>query len=104
MNIPKTQFDIEIDSRVPRISPRRKQNQLDSGQFYYFLGFFSQLGLGIALPIALGALGGSWLDTRFGSKPTAVLAGIGIGFLLSILYLVRTVVEFIRTQDELKKK
>ncbi len=89
------QFELLLGSGETSIIPRTKKPIQYSSTFYY-LGFFSQLGTGIALPIAIGALVGSYVDRLRGTHPRAVLIGIALGFALSILYFVRTVVEFIR--------
>lgn len=41
--------------------------------------------LGFALPVVVGAL----LDRRYGSQPLGILAGLALGFLFGIAFLVR---------------
>ena len=43
------------------------------------LGFFSTIGISMALSIALGALFGSFLDNRFGTRPWFFLIFLGFG-------------------------
>jgi F0F1-type ATP synthase assembly protein I len=39
----------------------------------------SAIGLQFAISIAIGALGGRWLDTRFDTEPWLMLLGIVLG-------------------------
>ena len=42
-----------------------------------------ELGYTIALPIILFAIGGRMLDTKLGSSPWMLLAGIGVALMIS---------------------
>lgn len=42
-----------------------------------------QVGLEMALPIAVGA----WLDYRWGTSPWLVIAGVLVGFLVGMVHL-----------------
>ena len=55
------------------------------------LGFFSTIGIAMALSIALGALVGYYIDQKFGTKPWFSLIFLGFGIAaafrnLQILY------------------
>jgi len=39
----------------------------------------SAIGLQFALSIALGAWGGNWIDTRFGTAPYGIMVGLLLG-------------------------
>lgn len=52
---------------------------------WFYLGFANQIGLSIALPLALGAIGGGALDLRLHTRPTYTLLGLLIGFVISII-------------------
>lgn len=41
---------------------------------------FAGLGVAMGLAIALFAVGGNWLDGRFGTEPLFVLLGVFVGF------------------------
>ena len=43
------------------------------------MGSFSTIGLELGLSIALGYLGGEWLDGKFGTEPWLKWIGLGFG-------------------------
>lgn len=96
----KKQYDLSVDKSVSKVSPRSASQNQDNDSTVYYLGFFSQLGTGIALPIVFGGFIGHYADGVWGTKPKAVLAGLAIGFVLSLMYFVRTIVEFIKFNSQ----
>ena len=49
------------------------------------------MGLEIAAPVALLLLGGSWLDSRLGTRPWLMLVGAFVGMAVGFYTLVRRV-------------
>ena len=47
------------------------------------LGLAWELGYTVAIPIIIFALGGRMLDTKLGSSPWMLLAGIGVALMIS---------------------
>ena len=56
------------------------------------LGAVTGIGLEFAMLVVLGALGGQWLDARWGSGPWLTLVGIAAGLVLCGLQLWRLMV------------
>lgn len=50
-----------------------------------------QLGLSFAVPLVVFALGGRWLDRRFGTFPWLFLGGLVLAAMLGVLFAVRAV-------------
>ncbi len=49
----------------------------------------SAIGFQFVFSIAIGALGGSWLDRRFGTEPWLLLAGVVLGAVAAYRDLIR---------------
>ena len=43
------------------------------------LAFFSSIGLAMALSIAIGVVGGYYIDQKFGTNPWFLYIGLGLG-------------------------
>ena len=54
-------------------------------------GRYSSVGIEMAASLALGAIGGGWLDRRFGTGPWLQTVGIGLGVVMAIQSVVRVV-------------
>lgn len=55
------------------------------------LSRYGALGLQFAASVGLLAWGGAWLDKRLGSSPWFLIGGAALGFIGSILAIVRAV-------------
>jgi ATP synthase protein I len=64
------------------------------------LGSLSTIGLEIALSIALGYLGGQWLDSKLGTEPWLEWVGLGFGVAAGALSLYRVVRRAQRMMEE----
>ena len=62
------------------------------------------LGLEIALSIALGLLGGSWLDKKLGTYPWLTVIGFGYGLAVAGRALYRALKQSKRELEELERK
>ena len=68
------------------------------------LGSLSTIGLEIALSIAVGYLGGRWLDSKLGTEPWLEWIGLGFGVAAGALSLYRVVRRAQRMMEEEDKK
>ena len=84
------QFDITLRSGFKGAKKRLVHRKENPDTAWYYLGLVGQIGFVIALPIAGGAIVGSWLH--------GTLIGIGIGFLISIVGFVRIVQKIMQTR------
>lgn len=64
------------------------------------LGSLSTVGLEIALSIAVGYLGGQWLDEKLGTEPWLEWTGLGFGLAAGALSLYRVVRRAQRMMEE----
>lgn len=67
-------------------------------------GRFSALGLEMGLSLAIGFLGGRWLDARFGTKPYLAVSGFVLGIAAAFLALYRVGRNVQKKLDEDAKK
>ena len=97
----RSPFTIDISQETTRILPghRPKKDEKPSVS-WFFVGAAGQIGFSILVPLLLGVAGGIFVDSRFGFKPVGVLSGLAIGIILSVLSLVRTIQELIRSQPK----
>lgn len=65
---------------------------------WVYLQYSGQIGFAIAVPIVLGALGGSYIDTRWGTKPKMTLIGLSGGIVISWITFFQII------QDIIKKR
>lgn len=57
---------------------------------------FGQIGVSIVLPLVAGVMIGAYLDAQWMSKPSATIAGLVIGLVISIITFTGTVRQFMR--------
>lgn len=65
---------------------------------------FLHFGWIIALTLALGALGGNWLDERNGTSPLFLLIGVFLALLISGCNLYRDIRRLEHREKEAKKE
>lgn len=51
----------------------------ETGKTLRELGYFSSLGISVALAIFIGLGLGYWLDQKFGTEPVLLLIGLAVG-------------------------
>lgn len=63
----------------------------DADRQFALLGVraLGDFGATIAVPVVLLALGGKWLDGRYGTAPTFLLIGVALAILISAVVVVR---------------
>lgn len=59
-------------------------------------GKYSATGIEMAMAVAVGAIGGNWLDTQFNTSPWLVTFGIVLGFVMAGRTVVRVVTQYKR--------
>lgn len=62
------------------------------------------LGLEVALSVAVGLLGGNWLDGKLGTSPWLTIIGLAYGLAAAIRALYRAHKQAKRELDELDRK
>ncbi|MGH2518388.1 MAG: AtpZ/AtpI family protein [Chloroflexota bacterium] len=60
------------------------------------LALFGQLGVSIALPLAVCTYGGYWLDGRLNRSPLFLLVGLAVGGVLAFYIMVRMLKDAIK--------
>ncbi len=73
-------------------------NQKPPDNSWQLLGMAQQIGFTIALPIAAGAIAGSYLDKKFGGYPKMTLGLIMIGVAISVFGFVRIIIHILKDQ------
>jgi len=66
---------------------------------WYYFGLAGQIGFSIALPIAGGAVIGSYIDERFGSYPRYTIVLLFAGIILSMINFVVIVHSIIKRKN-----
>ncbi len=59
---------------------------------------YASLGIEMCASVAIGVLGGQWLDQKFGTEPWLLLFGMVVGMGAAIKAIVRTVKALNRTE------
>ena len=78
---------------------RVKKDKTRSLTFYY-LGYIGQIGFSIAIPIAGGALLGTYLDEKQQSYPTMTLSFLFLGIVVSLVTFVKTIQEIVQKNTQ----
>ncbi len=68
------------------------------------VGPFFTLGLQLALAVILFFFLGRWLDTRLGTAPWLMLAGVSVGIVGGLIHFVREVTALGRRKDAETRK
>ena len=66
----------------------KKRNTENS---WYYFGLAGQIGFAVALPIAGGAILGSYIDRKLGSYPTYTISLLFAGIVLSMINFIITI-------------
>lgn len=57
--------------------------------YWRTVGELGTLGLSFVIALAIGTIGGLWVDGRFDTSPWGLLVGFGLGFAAAILNVYR---------------
>jgi len=80
---------------LQEIKQKKKQTKGMTGTWYY-MGAAGEIGFAIALPIAGGAILGSWLDQKSGTYPRYTLSLLVTGIVLSVInfyFIIKAIIE-----------
>lgn len=86
------EFDFSVSDEVPTFNPRkRKHHKSGSSPILSYVGFASDFGFSIALPLGGSLIVGRYLDERFGFTPKATIVSLIVGFLISMTTFIRAI-------------
>lgn len=71
--------------------PERRQNAARTAEGLRSVAVLSGAGFTLAAAVALGALGGRWLDHRLGTEPWLLVVGFFLGAIGGFTQLLRIV-------------
>jgi hypothetical protein len=83
----------ETNLKIKNPAPPKK---IKVDRTWSVLGNVSQIGFAIAMPIAVGAIAGKFLDAKFGIYPKMTLSLLMTGIMISVLGFVKTIQEIIK--------
>lgn len=86
------EFDFSINGDESKFNPRKRKRQKSvSSPTLSYVGFASDFGFSIALPLGGSLILGRYLDERFGFTPKATIVSLILGFLISMTTFVRAI-------------
>ena len=91
------QYDLVLERGVAQSSKRKWKDYRGSQTSWYYFGLVGQIGFSIALPIAGGAIGGSYIDSRVGTYPRWTLGLLGLGILISFVTFYQTITTVLKS-------
>jgi ATP synthase protein I len=71
------------------VSPREGKSAKRTGEALRSAALLSGMGFTSAASVALGALGGNWLDHRWGTAPWLLVVGFFLGVAAAVLQTAR---------------
>lgn len=69
----------------------RDDNAARTGEGLRAVAMLSGAGFTLAAAVALGALGGSWLDHKFGTAPWLLIVGFLLGTIAGFMQMARII-------------
>jgi len=86
------EFDFSVSDEVSKFNPRKRKRQKSaSSPVLSYVGFASDFGFSIALPLGGSLIVGRYLDERFGFTPKATIVSLIVGFLISMTTFIRVI-------------
>jgi len=79
------QYDLVLDKGGKQTSTRSLVQSRGPKTSWYYFGIVGQIGFSIALPIAGGAIAGSFIDQYYQTYPRWTLALLMLGVVLSFV-------------------
>lgn len=92
----RKQFDLDLTHQTPRIHPRKKEEPPQKNLMWFYVGASGQIGFSILVPLLIGVFVGVWIDSKYGTKPLWTIIGLGGGFIVSLISLVKTVKDLLK--------
>lgn len=89
-------FDLVLKDGSMGTHPRESQKRRGTSSSWYYFGVVGQIGFSIALPIAGGAIAGSFIDQHFGTYPRWTLGLLTFGIVLSCVTFYQTIKTLLR--------
>lgn len=83
---------------VPYKTFKKTEKEKGMVNSWYYFGLAGEIGFAVALPIAGGAILGSFLDRKFGTYPTYTLSLLFAGVVLSVVNFVITIQTILKRQ------
>ncbi len=97
------EFDMSVSDDVLKLNPRkRKQKKSASSPMLSYVGFASDFGFSIALPLGGALIVGRYLDERFGFSPKATIVSLIVGFVISMTTFIRVIRDVIKNSQRKK--
>ncbi len=91
------EYELVISEQDGHATPKKREaKRTGYTSSWYYVSFVGQLGFAIAIPIAGGALLGTYLDRIWSTYPKATLSLLFLGILISVVGFFNTVMEIIR--------
>ena len=94
---PKHQADGQKEAFLADVQRRRRRHERyqreGDSSFWASVGMMGTVGWSVALPLALGALGGRWLDARYDTAPVYTLFFLIVGLVLGSIVAWRLISE-----------
>lgn len=87
----KEQFDLILDTQGTDVRPKKDTGKNKGTDSWYYFGIVGQIGFSIAIPIAGGALLGSFIDSKWNTYPRSTLGLLLIGVVISIITFYKTI-------------
>ena len=96
----KEQYTLRLtESSRMMVGGRDKREKRVGPNAWYYLGFVGEIGYSISLPIAGGALLGTYIDRHWLTYPKATLSLILVGSVISVLGFIRVIREIINRKN-----
>ena len=90
-------YDLIINHKgVKKVARLEKGQKIVKQVNWRNLALFGNIGIAIVLPLVGGAIGGKYLDEIWGTYPKVTLTLFVVGFIISIVNIVRTFQVFLR--------
>lgn len=94
-------YDITLSGGLKGAKPKNvAKKKYIRDDLWLYLGIAGQVGYIVAIPLALGAIGGSFVDSRFGVHPKGIYTGLTLGFIVSVIGFINLIRELLKQQDK----
>ncbi|OGG13101.1 hypothetical protein A2875_00155 [Candidatus Gottesmanbacteria bacterium RIFCSPHIGHO2_01_FULL_46_14] len=84
-------FNLVLEDGIAGTHPRTSQKSRGTSSSWYYFGLVGQIGFSIAVPIAGGAIGGSFIDQYFHTYPRWTLGLLMLGVVVSVVTFYQTI-------------
>ncbi|MEK7592493.1 MAG: AtpZ/AtpI family protein [Patescibacteria group bacterium] len=97
-------FDLILTDASKEAQTIKKEKQIfkNNSDTWFYLGAVGDIGFTIAIPIVLGGIVGTYIDTNFGTKPAGVLVFLFLGIVISLIGFIYRIKDIIEMQPTKK--